>query len=100
MYPERRFYHASQQPQTIPQIFPTVKQDFFLVRDLYVVYEGLNQDTGKPIIKVHLNPLVPWIWIGLVIMIFGTITALIPNASPVRVSAPARVEPATVGAGD
>jgi hypothetical protein len=43
---------------------------------------------------------VPYIWFGLVLMIFGTITALIPNAAPVPVSAPARVQPATVGAGD
>ena len=100
MYPERRFYKASQQTQTIPRIYPTVAQDFFLVKDLYLVYEGVNQDTGKPIIKAHLNPMVPYIWFGLVIMIFGTITALVPNAAPVRVSAPARVQPATVGAGD
>jgi cytochrome c-type biogenesis protein CcmF len=100
MYPERRFYKASQQTQTIPRIYPTVSQDFFLVKDLYLVYEGVNQDTGKPIIKAHLNPMVPYIWFGLVIMIFGTITALVPNAVPVRVSAPARVQPATVGAGD
>jgi cytochrome c-type biogenesis protein CcmF len=100
MYPERRFYKASQQTQTIPRIYPTVAQDLFLVKDLYLVYEGVNQDTGKPIIKAHLNPMVPYIWLGLVIMIFGTITALVPNAAPVRVSAPARVQPATVGAGD
>ena len=100
MYPERRFYKASQQTQTIPRIYPTIAQDFFLVKDLYLVYEGVNQDTGKPILKAHLNPMVPYIWFGLVIMIFGTITALVPNAVPVRVSAPARVQPATVGAGD
>ena len=100
MYPERRFYKASQQTQTIPRIYPTVAQDLFLVKDLYLVYEGVNQDTGKPIIKAHLNPMVPYIWLGLVIMIFGTITALVPNAVPVRVSAPSRVQPATVGAGD
>jgi cytochrome c-type biogenesis protein CcmF len=100
MYPERRFYKASQQTQTIPRIYPTVAQDLFLVKDLYLVYEGVNQDTGKPIIKAHLNPMVPYIWFGLVLMIFGTVTALVPNAAPVRVSAPARVQPATVGAGD
>jgi cytochrome c-type biogenesis protein CcmF len=100
MYPERRFYHASQQTQTIPRIYPTVKQDLFLVKDLYVVYEGANRDTGRPVIKAHLNPMVPWIWLGLVIMIFGTATALVPNAAPVRVSAPARAEAAPVGAGD
>ena len=100
MYPERRFYKASQQTQTIPRIYATVAQDLFLVKDLYLVYEGVNQDTGKPIIKAHLNPMVPYIWFGLVLMILGTISALVPNAAPVRVSAPARVQPATVGAGD
>jgi len=94
MYPERRFYKASQQPQTIPQI----ESSYW--GDLYVVYEGLNQDTGRPIIKAHINPMVPWIWMGLVIMVFGTITALVPNAAPVRVTAPARVQAAPVGAGD
>jgi len=100
MYPERRFYKASQQTQTIPQIHPTISEDFLLVKDLYLVYEGVNQDSGHPIIKAHLNPLVPWIWIGLIVMVFGTVTALVPNAAPVRVSAPVRAEPAPVGAGD
>jgi len=101
MYPERRFYKASQQTQTVPRIHATVREDLFLVKDLYLVYEGVNPDTGRPIIKAHLNPMVPWIWIGALVMIFGTITALFPNAAPVRVTAAARVpEPATVGAGD
>jgi cytochrome c-type biogenesis protein CcmF len=101
MYPERRFYKASQQTQTVPRIYATVREDLFLVKDLYMVYEGINPDTGRPIIKVHLNPMVPWIWIGALVMIFGTITALFPNAAPVRVTAAARVpEPGTIGAGD
>jgi cytochrome c-type biogenesis protein CcmF len=100
MYPERRFYHASQQPQTLPRIYPTIKQDLFLVKDLYLVYEGRNQDTGRPIIKAHLNPLVPWIWTGLIVIIFGTVVALIPNAAPIRVPVPARIQTAPVGAGD
>ena len=101
MYPERRFYKASQQTQTVPRIHATVREDLFLVKDLYLVYEGINPDTGRPIIKAHLNPMVPWIWIGVLVMIFGTITALFANAAPVRVTVPARVpEPATVGAGD
>jgi cytochrome c-type biogenesis protein CcmF len=100
MYPERRFYKASQQTQTIPRIYPTIRQDFFLVKDLYLVYEGVNQDTGRPIIKAHLNPMVPWIWTGLLVMVFGTVVALVPNAAPVRVTAPARVQEAMVEAGD
>jgi cytochrome c-type biogenesis protein CcmF len=100
MFPERRFYKASQQTQTIPRIHPTVREDLFLVKDLYLVYEGVNPDTGRPIIKAHLNPLVMWIWVGVLVMVFGTITALIPNAVPVRVGAPARIQAAPVGAGD
>jgi cytochrome c-type biogenesis protein CcmF len=100
MYPERRFYKASQQSQTIPRIYATVSEDFLLVKDLYIVYEGVNQDTGRPIIKAHLNPMVPWIWLGVIVMVLGTISALIPNAAPVRVTAPVRTQPAPVGAGD
>ena len=100
MFPERRFYRASQQTQTIPRIHPTIREDLFLVKDLYLVYEGANPDTGRPIIKAHLNPLVMWIWVGALVMVFGTITALIPNAVPVRVGAPARIQAAPVGAGD
>jgi cytochrome c-type biogenesis protein CcmF len=94
MYPERRFSKASQQPQTLPRIRSTVKED------LYLTYEGLNETTGRPIIKAHLNPLVMWIWVGVLIMIGGTALGLIPNTSPVRVSSPARIEPASASAGD
>ena len=101
MYPERRFYKASGQPQTIPRIYPSFAQDLFLVNDIYVVYEGKNETTGRPIIKAHLNPLVPWIWIGLIIMVFGTIVALVPSyvPVPVTVAVPVRTE-AHAGAGD
>jgi cytochrome c-type biogenesis protein CcmF len=94
MYPERRFYKASQQPQTLPRIRSTVKED------LYLTYEGLSETTGRPIIKAHLNPLVMWIWVGVLIMIGGTVLGLIPNAAPVRATAPVRVETAPAGAGD
>ena len=92
--PERRFYKASQQTSTMVSNRSTPQED------LYVVYEGQNLDTGRPIIKVHLNPLVMWIWIGVWIIIAGTVVALIPNAAPVRVPAPARMRAEPVGAGD
>jgi cytochrome c-type biogenesis protein CcmF len=94
MYPERRFYKASQQTSTIPRVRSTVGGD------LYLVYEGLNQDTGRPILKAHLNPLVMWIWVGVWIMIAGTMLALVPNAMPARVTAPAYSQPEPVGVGD
>jgi cytochrome c-type biogenesis protein CcmF len=81
MYPERRFYKASRQAQTIPTIRSTLKED------LYLVYEGQNEKS-QPIIKAHLNPLVMWIWLGVWIILGGTVLALVPNApAPVRVPA-------------
>ena len=99
LYPESRFYIATQQQQHIPTVRSTLKED------LYVVYEGQNQDTGHPIIKAHLNPLVSWLWIGVLVMMFGTVVALMPNAAPVQATAPAAVKAipvrtAPVGAGD
>jgi cytochrome c-type biogenesis protein CcmF len=91
--PERRFYKASQQTSTMVANRSTLKED------LYVVYEGQNQDTGRPIIKVHLNPLVMWIWIGVWIMIVGTIIGLIPSTMAMRVAAPARLQAEPIGAG-
>jgi cytochrome c-type biogenesis protein CcmF len=104
LYPESRFYIASQQQQHVPAIRSTLKED------LYVVFEGQNTDTGRPIIKAHLNPMVSWIWIGLLVMVFGTILALVPNSAPIRaavretvdagVRSPSSARPAPVGAGD
>jgi cytochrome c-type biogenesis protein CcmF len=71
--PERRFYHASQTPSTMVALHST------LASDLYVIYEGRNPDTDKPIIKVFLNPLMNWIWIGVLIVVAGTFLALVPN---------------------
>jgi cytochrome c-type biogenesis protein CcmF len=50
------------------------------------VYTGRNQDTGKPIIKAHVNPLVMWIWSGVVIVVIGTLIALLPNMKPAKVT--------------
>jgi cytochrome c-type biogenesis protein CcmF len=47
-----------------------------------VVYEGTNPDTGQPIIKAYLNPLVGWIWAGVALMVFGTLVALVPSLKP------------------
>ncbi|MFP5275685.1 MAG: heme lyase CcmF/NrfE family subunit [Acidobacteriota bacterium] len=80
MAPEKRVYLASQQPETMVSIHSTPEWD------LYVVYEGTNPDTGQPIIKAFLNPLVGWIWFGLVVMVMGTFVALVPSLNPATVA--------------
>ena len=101
LFPEQRFYNASQQMQHM------VADRTTLAEDLYLVYSGVNQDTGKPIIKAHLNPLVVWIWIGVLVVLGGTILALVPSAATARVPITSRVRAAVasdprqpVGAGD
>jgi cytochrome c-type biogenesis protein CcmF len=76
MTPEKRVYLASEQPQTMVAIHSVPSWD------LYVVYEGTNPDSGQPIIKAFLNPLVGWIWAGLVVLVFGTLVALFPSLKP------------------
>ncbi len=90
MAPEKRFFVASQQTSTM------VANHSTLAWDLYVIYAGQNPDTGRPIIKIFLNPLVAWIWIGVGVLVFGTLVTLTPNltaalaASRVRTASPAR----------
>ncbi len=103
--PEKRFYTASQQVSTM------VANHSTLAWDLYVIYAGQNPQTNRPIIKVFLNPLVAWIWIGVFVVIVGTLVALAPNLvtvlAPARLRQPARSanrplvsEPATMRGGD
>ena len=72
--PERRFYHASQTTSTIVALHSTP------IADLYVIFMGRNPDSGKPIVKAFLNPLVSWIWVGVLIVVAGTLYALVPSA--------------------
>jgi len=87
LYPERRFYLSSQVTQT------TVAIHSSLARDLYVVYAGRSPTDNNPVIHVYLNPLVRWIWLGGLVLVLGTILALIPSRQPQIVLQAAR-EPA------
>ncbi|HWF06007.1 MAG TPA: heme lyase CcmF/NrfE family subunit, partial [Candidatus Angelobacter sp.] len=71
--PEERHFKASQQAIHI------VANHSTLAEDLYVTFEGIPN--GHPIIKVIINPLVNWIWIGVLVIVFGTGMALVPSAT-------------------
>ncbi len=74
--PERRIYAVGtdhEQASTIVALHSTPEAD------LYTVYEGIDPDNNKTIIKVFVNPLLGWIWIGVGIVIVGTLIALVPN---------------------
>lgn len=88
--PERRFYQASQTTSTI------VANHSTLAWDLYVIYAGKDPDNGQPIIKVFLNPLVAWIWIGVIIVVLGTFVALTPNMAAALAASRSRMPVAEV----
>jgi cytochrome c-type biogenesis protein CcmF len=89
LYPQRRFYPSNEESGTMVAISSTLRED------LYVVYAGRSPDSNLPVIHAYLNPLVKWIWFGGLIVILGTILALLPNRQNVLVLSPA---PATEGA--
>ena len=78
LFPEKRFYKANQQGSTMVANRSTLQED------LYVIYEGKNPETDRPIIKAFVNPLVSWIWVGVFIIIAGTGMALVPNAAQLK----------------
>ncbi len=79
LYPERRVFQTNGETGTMVAIYSTLRED------LYVVYAGQSPDSKLPVIHAYLNPLVKWIWFGGVIVVFGTLVALLPNRRAVLV---------------
>ena len=82
LFPEKRRFVTNQENGTMVAIYSTLKED------LYVVFAGTDPDTNLPVIHAFLNPLVKWIWFGGVVVVFGTLVALMPNRRSVLVLAP------------
>jgi cytochrome c-type biogenesis protein CcmF len=79
LYPERRVYKAGQEPQPTSEvaIYSTKKND------VYVVFAGATPDGKKAIIQVFYNPLTMWVWMGGIVLVIGTLIALLPNKKTV-----------------
>jgi cytochrome c-type biogenesis protein CcmF len=69
MHPERRFFPLQQQTTG-----ETAIRTNFLA-DLYVAL-GDSDTAGDWTVRVYWKPLVPWIWIGAIIMAFGGVVSL------------------------
>ncbi len=70
--PEKRFYQASRSQASEVSIRRRLNED------LYVNFAGVN-DNGKAVVQAYVNPLVSWVWIGYWVLLFGTITCLVPS---------------------
>ena len=69
--PEKRMYFAQEQPTTIPAVSSGWREDF------YVILVGLEADRSAAL-KVYVNPLVNWIWIGALVFVAGNTLLLWP----------------------
>jgi cytochrome c-type biogenesis protein CcmF len=81
LYPERRNFPTNQESGTMVAIYSTLRED------LYVVYAGINPSTNLPTLHAFINPLVKWVWWGGMVVVMGTIVALLPNRAAVVVLA-------------
>jgi cytochrome c-type biogenesis protein CcmF len=71
--PEKRFYKASRQGTSEVGIRQRPNED------LYLNFGGMSDDNQRAVIQAYVFPLVSWIWIGTLVVIFGTLTCLVPS---------------------
>src|SRR5690606_23469028 len=50
--------------------------------DLYLVVGSINPDTKVASLQIHLNPLVSWIWLGALVLVFGSFICMWPELAP------------------
>jgi cytochrome c-type biogenesis protein CcmF len=86
MTPERRAYPIEGRETTEAAIRSRLWGDLYLVI-------GETQADGKTVVRLYLNPLVPWIWAGAAVMVLGGLISLAD--ARYRLGVPAR-RPAAV----
>ena len=69
--PEGRMYKASRQPTHEVAVRQRLNED------LYLNFAGMNGE--RIILQSYIFPLVSWIWIGTLTLVFGTLVALVPS---------------------
>lgn len=50
-----------------------------MLQDIYLVVAGLDDTGKKAALKLFINPLQIWLWIGAIVMVIGTIVVLVPR---------------------
>ncbi|HEX8111656.1 MAG TPA: cytochrome c-type biogenesis CcmF C-terminal domain-containing protein, partial [Kofleriaceae bacterium] len=56
--------------------------------DVYLVLTGYDTTSGLANLRVYINPHILWVWIGFLILAFGTLVCLIPQIVVDRLSRP------------
>jgi cytochrome c-type biogenesis protein CcmF len=56
--------------------------------DVYIVLTGYDTTSGLANLRVYINPQILWVWVGFLILAFGTLICLIPQTVVDRLSRP------------
>jgi cytochrome c-type biogenesis protein CcmF len=70
LYPERRFYPASQVNTSEPAIMSGV------FSDLYIVLGESNDNADSYALRIYYSPFISWIWFGILLMAIGGVLSL------------------------
>ncbi len=73
--PARFFYFQPEQPTTEVDIYSRLKED------VYFTIGKIDPDTGKTSIHMTLSPLISFLWVGGLVLIFGSLIAMLPALS-------------------
>jgi cytochrome c-type biogenesis protein CcmF len=77
LHPAKFIYMKSPEaPVTIVSMLRSLRQD------LYVILGTVNPESKIATFQVHINPLVSWIWVGCLVLIFGSVVCMWPQLEP------------------
>jgi cytochrome c-type biogenesis protein CcmF len=74
LYPAKKFYPQEQTP------IAAVDYRLGFIEDLYVVLGDFAQDGSHATIKVQVNRMVSWLWIGGLVLTLGAALAILPDS--------------------
>jgi cytochrome c-type biogenesis protein CcmF len=88
LHPGQRFYPNQQSP------FASVDARYHLGEDLYAILSTFERDGSSATIKVMINPMMAWIWIGGCVILLGVLVAVLPERRLAMLTARAKVQTA------
>jgi len=90
--PEKDYYYSPNPEQS--QSTTEVAVRTTPMEDLYIVLAGFDSKAGTATLKIIINPLVVWLWIGFMVLVGGTVIAAWPDPREEHALVRARVKDA------
>jgi cytochrome c-type biogenesis protein CcmF len=89
--PSQHFYASSEEPVPTPAVRSSAR------RDVYVNLMAFSNDGSSATLRVLIEPMVMWIWLGGLVVCIGAAIALWPRRRRVADAAVAQPGPITIG---